>query len=149
MVLDNFQVCLDNSTNVYCVLDDLEIPSFEPEEAPGKKSLFRKARDNIMSKFSEDKMNFFNRKANKESGNTNAQKPPSSVVSSTSIAAPSPHNHPAKTIAQKFPISNVKFVPIEEVHCRGVLRRISGKNQFCRHVNNKLDVRFFFKTCYL
>ncbi|CAG7816834.1 unnamed protein product, partial [Allacma fusca] len=131
-------VCLENNSNVYCVLDDLEIPNFEPE-VPGKKSIFRKARDNFMSKFSDEKMNFFNRKGNKDTINPN-EKRSISVVSSTSLPSSLPTNGSVSPLPPKqYPISNVKFMPVEEVHCRGLLRRICGKNQFSRHVNNKLD----------
>lgn len=111
-------VCLENGQNVYTVLDDLE-PAGGPA-APGegsqKKSIFKKAKDNLMSRLSEDKLPFFGAKRQKTDSIDEKSAP---VTTQGSVG--------------------VKFQALEEL-CKGELKKVHGRNQFCRHAGNKLDV---------
>ncbi len=58
-------VCLETGQNVYTVLDDLDLPT-QQNESQQKKSIFRKAKDNIMLGLSDHKLSFFGSKRSKQ-----------------------------------------------------------------------------------
>jgi len=67
-------------------------------------------------------------------------------TSSTNGLAGSSHGGltgPQMTKMVPLPVNNIKFTPIEDVHCRGLLRKVDARAQFIRHVANKLDVSEF------
>jgi hypothetical protein len=130
-------VCLESGQNVYTVLDDLDIPS--TPESHGKKSIFRKAKDNLISRLSDDKLGFFSKRSNKENNTTSMQ----SMLLSTTTAPSLIVGHVGSQKAGSIPLSNVKFQTIDEVSCRGLIKKIVRQNQFFRHSSNKLDVRVF------
>lgn len=117
-------------------------------ESQFKKSIFRKAKDNLMSRLSEEKLGFFSKKSNKENGgspNSSTTNVGQSVLSTTTVTAPSVIvGHVGK--AASIPLSNVKFQTIDEVSCRGLVKKIVRQNQFFRHSSSKLDVRLMNVT---
>lgn len=129
------------------VLDDLDIPP--QEESFVKKSIFRRAKENIISRFGDsDKGNIFGRRNSKDKdGVQNASvNSAERVLPVTSAAGTSqlPNN---STVASRLPaMTNVKFTTLDELHSRGLMRKIIGKNQFFRHIGNKLDVSLACKT---
>lgn len=155
-------VCLESGQNVFTVLDDLDLPS-QQNESQQKKSIFRKAKDNIMSRLSEDKLPFFSSKkiksdtqatlasntANQGNQNVSSGNAPNVTIkvsgggNSSSQQNTGGTNAPpasSQTVATGSGSASVKFQSLEEFHCRGELRKVKGRSQFARHSNNKLDV---------
>jgi len=78
------KVSLEEGENVFTVLEDLDLPSTNAESG-GKRSLFRKAKDNIMSRLSDDKSGFFTRKAHQNTGKDSASNSGGSTAPSNTI----------------------------------------------------------------
>jgi hypothetical protein len=141
-----FQVCLESGQNVYTILDDLDLPAMHTESL-GKRSIFKKAKDNLMSRLSEDKLGFFGKKSHKEGSPGTGSSGGSSggggngSNNSGSMVTSSGTNQPKSSSTTPVPLGNVKFQSIDEVSCRGLVKKIHGRSQFCRHAGNKLDVR--------
>ncbi|XP_021946683.1 uncharacterized protein LOC110844719 isoform X2 [Folsomia candida] len=135
-------VCLESGQNVYTILDDLDLPDTNMVESQGKKSIFRKAKDNLLSRLSEEKLGFFGKKSNKEtsaSPNNSLTNVAQSVLSTTTVAPSVIVGHVSSQKSSSVPLSNVKFQTIDETF-RGLVKKIMRQNQFFRHGNNKLDL---------
>lgn len=141
-------ICLETGQNVYTILDDLDLPS-QHNESQAKKSIFRKAKDNLMSRLSEDKLNFFSSKRVKNDSahvantlvNHNAPPVPNiTVTTATHAAGINDMGSKFTSVTTGSNSASVKFQSLEEFNCRGTLRKVKGRSQFSRHASNKLDV---------
>lgn len=117
------KICLENDQNVTSILDDLDLPP--PGDNLIKKSIFRRAKENIISRFGDSEKG--RKKITKEGSPTN------NVTSLESIGQTHDSGKPV-------PPANLKLTNLDDQLCRGELRKIVGKNQFFRHKENKLDV---------
>jgi len=135
------QVCLESGQNVYTILDDLDLPAIH-HESLGKKSLFKKAKDNLMSRLSDEKLGFFGKKSNKEGSlNSTCSSGGQTVVSTATVSSSVVNNGSSPHKVFAIPLNNVKFQSIDEVTCRGLLSKIGRQTSFTRHTGTKLDVR--------
>ncbi|CAL8091723.1 unnamed protein product [Orchesella dallaii] len=142
-------VCLETGQNVYTILDDLDLPS-QQNESQAKKSIFRKAKDNLMSRLSsDDKLSFFGSKRSKHdvhTASTNSVSSPNVTITTTSPTSTSQAHGTTdptpKVTSVSGPASSasVKFQSLEECQCRGILKKVKGRSQFLRHAVNKLDI---------
>lgn len=123
------------------VLDDLDVPPHE--ESLVKKSIFRRAKENIISRFGDsDKNPIFGRKTSRDisSGQEIAHASESTTTLNAQVSVqltPSSNNLLPTASAT---VINIKFTTLEELNSRGTMYKILGRNQFYRHIGTKLDV---------
>jgi len=125
------------------VLDDLDVPP--QEESIVKKSIFKRAKENIISRFGDsDKGLIFGRRTSRDLGSGH-EIMITSAESVTNMVPPTqpPNSSTVSLLAKPSPV-NIKFTTLEELSSRGTMLKISGRNQFYRHVGTKLDVRWAY-----